>query len=154
LSTSSFASAPDDGTPSDLKTFEAQIRGTNVTRDFQSIVEAGQTTGMRAALAEPPLRIGSNRLNRIRFTIRSAATSIAPGSHPRTFRDDDHLRFRATQAADLPPSCKITSASGILTGSVAHPTGGRVASRLDEVRTTGIRRRDDSTDQQKGIHTL
>jgi len=107
----------DDGTPADPTTFRAHIHGTNVTRDFQPIVEAGQTTGMRAALAEPQLRIGGK--NHIRFTIRSVATSIDTKSHPRTFRDDDRLRFRATKAADDPPSCKIAGAPGILSPGIA-----------------------------------
>src|SRR5262245_15028227 len=112
----------DDGTPADPTTFKAHIHGTNAAREFHPIVEAGQTTGMRAALAEPQLHIGGK--NRIRFTIRSLSTSSGTKSHPRAFRDDDRLRFRATQAADLPPSCKITGSPGIVTpGSAARFDG-------------------------------
>ncbi len=104
----------DDGTPADSGTFKARIRAFDVTADFHPIVENGQTTGMRATLAEPLIRVGGNARNRIRFAIRSVATSIDKKSHPRTFREVDRLPFRATRAADNPPSCRIAGAPGVL----------------------------------------
>jgi len=100
----------EEGTP-DPSTFKARLGGVNVTPLFESVVENGKITGMRAAISPALLITGPQRANRLRLEVRGRA-----GKH--RLHDIDRLRFAAADVADQPPVANLLVAADVVLPNV------------------------------------
>ncbi len=99
----------------DPATFRARLAGRDITERFTPVLADGQQVGVRATVPRERVRVSRRRSNRLHLLVRARDD----GEKGRPARQIVRVRFRAVEAANLPPVANIVPESEVIFPNVA-----------------------------------